>query len=540
MLRPLTVRSPARLVAFTTAADGGWATWSYAAFARWQRLPASGGLYEVAAASDVRPFRSARGSGESPEEVPVSLVSHNYFDAIGARVVLGRPFAGRDAAAPGTGAVAIVSDGFWRRRFGGAPDVLARTIELGGVQFAVLGVAESGFTGLSVGHPADVWVPLTMQPALAPEMPGPSGLDESAGAEARWLKVVGRLADGASVERAEGAARLARQVFLAEKAARLGADKPEVARDRTESFRLVAGATGDGVVRAQFAPAADASHRHYRPGARRGLHQLHQPDVRARGSAAPRVPHPSGRRRRPVAPDPAVRGRMPGACRDCRRAGAAVRRLGDVDGDEPRLGARAARAARLRDRVEHACDGVCRRLRLHRRAVRPVAVHAAGAFDRDLLGASPHRRRWRASGRAPDHAHRPARGLRHSDVRRRPAAENGHQPAHAGPGIRARCAPDSDRSRTSWPSAGRCFRAGGRSAAADRDDPGRAGGRRLRIGAPRLRRVLGGWERAAADRSRRGCGRHQVDVCVRRTGLLRRRRHASGARSAVVGSRACG
>src|SRR6476620_6884539 len=83
MMRPLPVRNPERLVAFTTAADGGWATWSYAAFARWQRLPASGGLYEVAAASDVRPFRSARGSGESPEEIPVSLVSHNYFDAIG-------------------------------------------------------------------------------------------------------------------------------------------------------------------------------------------------------------------------------------------------------------------------------------------------------------------------------------------------------------------------------------------------------------------------------------------------------------------------
>jgi predicted permease len=252
MLRPLTVRSPAHLVAFTTAADSGWATWSYAALARWQRLPASGGLYEVAAASDVRPFRSARGSGESPEEVRVSLVSHNYFDAIGARVVLGRPFAARDTPAPGTGTVAIVSDGFWRRRFGGAPDVLARTIELGGVQFAVVGVTESGFTGHSVGHPVDVWVPLTMQPTL---LPGMGGLDESARAERRWLKIVGHLADGASVERAEGAARVARQVFLAEKAARLGADQPEVARDRTESFRLVAGATGDGAVRAQFAPA---------------------------------------------------------------------------------------------------------------------------------------------------------------------------------------------------------------------------------------------------------------------------------------------
>ena len=252
MLRPLTVRSPARLVAFTTAAGTGWATWSYAAVARWQRLPASAGLDEVAAASDVRPLRSARGSGESPEDVRVSLVSHNYFDAIGARVVMGRPFAGRDAVAPGTGTVAIVSGGFWRRRFGSAPDVLAKTIELAGVPFAIIGVTESGFTGHTVGHPVDVWVPLTMQPAL---LPGMRGLDETAGAEARWLKVVGRLADGASVERAEGASRVARQVFLAEKATRLGANAPQVARDRTESFRLVAAATGDGAVRAQFAPA---------------------------------------------------------------------------------------------------------------------------------------------------------------------------------------------------------------------------------------------------------------------------------------------
>lgn len=252
MLRSLTVRSPARLVAFTTAGETGWATWSYAAVARWQRLPASAGLFDVAGASDVRPFRSVHGSGESPEEVRVSLVSHNYFDVIGARVVIGRQFAGRDAVAPGTGTVAIVSDGFWRRRFGSAPDVLAKTIELAGVPFAIIGVTESGFTGHTVGHPVDVWVPLTMQPAL---LPGMRGLDETAGAEARWLKVVGRLADGASVERAESAARVARQVFLAEKAARLGTNAPQVARDRTESFRLVSAATGDGAVRAQFVPA---------------------------------------------------------------------------------------------------------------------------------------------------------------------------------------------------------------------------------------------------------------------------------------------
>jgi hypothetical protein len=75
LLRPLPVRNPERLIAFTTAAEGGWATWSYAAFTRWQR--ASGGLYEAAAASDVRSFRSTRGGSAPPEEVSVSLVSDN-------------------------------------------------------------------------------------------------------------------------------------------------------------------------------------------------------------------------------------------------------------------------------------------------------------------------------------------------------------------------------------------------------------------------------------------------------------------------------
>lgn len=247
MLRPLPVRSPERVIAFTTADGNGWATWSYAAYARWQR--GSAGLYEAAAASDVRSLRSRRSSGLPPEDVAVSLVSGNYFEVIGARVVFGRALAASDVGSPGRGAVAIVSDGFWRRRFGGAADVLTKTIELSGVQFTVVGVAESGFTGHAVGYPVDVWVPLTMQPVLLPGMPG---LQDSPGKEARWLKVVGRLGANARIERADAAARLARQVFLTEKAVQLGADIPEVARDRAESFRLVAGASGDGAVRPQF------------------------------------------------------------------------------------------------------------------------------------------------------------------------------------------------------------------------------------------------------------------------------------------------
>jgi hypothetical protein len=54
----------------------------------------------------------------------------------------------------GGGAFAIVSGGFWRRRFRGAPDVLAKTIELDGVRFAIVGVAESDSRGTPSAIPS--------------------------------------------------------------------------------------------------------------------------------------------------------------------------------------------------------------------------------------------------------------------------------------------------------------------------------------------------------------------------------------------------
>ena len=247
MLRPLPVRAPERLVAFSTASARAWTNWSYAAFARWRNAPAD--LYAVAASSDVMPVNLASDGSVPSDDVRVTLVSDNYFQVVGADIVLGRSFAAADTASRGSANVAIISDGFWRRRFAAVPDVLTRTIELGGAPYAVVGVARRGFVGHSVGYPSDVWVPLTAQPAL---MPGVQGLDESAGSEARWLKVVGRLADGVSIDRTAAAAGLVRQVFLTEKAARLGADSPESARDRQERVRLVAAAKGDTPVRARF------------------------------------------------------------------------------------------------------------------------------------------------------------------------------------------------------------------------------------------------------------------------------------------------
>ena len=439
----------------------------------------------------------------------------------------------RDAAAPGTGAVAIVSDGFWRRRFGGAPDVLAKTIELDGVQFAIVGVAESGFTGHSVGYSVDVWVPLTMQPAL---LPGMRGLEESAGAEERWLNVVGRLTRNASVERAAAAARVARQVFLTEKAGRLGANTREVVRDRTESFRLIAGMAGDGAVRAQF---------------RAPLTFLAVITALVLVVACTNFTNlmfaRAEARRREFVIRLALGG---GRWRLIRESGAECLTLAAMAGALALLLASWATSmamrlvsalgtARLRDRVECARDGVCRRLRLHRRAfglwpcmrlVRSTVISSVH-FRTATAGARPVANRVMLIGQLIVCAIlmfgaglllRTVINLRTQDLGYERdvllipiEAERPGRPPEAASAL----VEDLRQRIATIPG----VQAAGVFGSALLD----------------YRRVLGGWERAAADRSRRGGGRHQVDVCVRRTGLLRRRRHASRAGSAVVGSRAC-
>jgi predicted permease len=244
MLRQLPVREPGRLVAFSRGSATEWGDWSYGAFVRWRG--GTDGL-DVAASSEVRPIEIAVTGGDRPEEARVSAVSDSYFEIVGANLTLGRSLAGVDPTAP---AVAVISDAFWRRQFGGAADVLTKTIELRGTQYAVVGVARRGFTGHSVGYPTDVWIPLAMQPSIAGNQ---QLLDDRPGADARWLKVLARLKADAVVERAELSAQVVRDRFLGEKSAHLGSLSPEVQRDRQERVRLVAAATGDAAIRGRFA-----------------------------------------------------------------------------------------------------------------------------------------------------------------------------------------------------------------------------------------------------------------------------------------------
>jgi len=101
----------------------------------------------------------------APEHVQVTLASANLFDLLGVNAARGRTFhAGEDG--PEGGGVAVLSHGFWQRRFGSDPGIIGRSITLDGGPVDVVGVMPPDFDFLmhsSLGDPvgADLWLPMT-------------------------------------------------------------------------------------------------------------------------------------------------------------------------------------------------------------------------------------------------------------------------------------------------------------------------------------------------------------------------------------------
>ena len=94
------------------------------------------------------------------------LVSGNYFATAGVRMAHGRSFTDEEAAHAATQPIAVISDGYWKRAFGGSNAVLGRSVRVGHVPMTVIGVAPPGFVGAWSDNESDIWMPLTMQATL--------------------------------------------------------------------------------------------------------------------------------------------------------------------------------------------------------------------------------------------------------------------------------------------------------------------------------------------------------------------------------------
>ncbi len=97
------------------------------------------------------------------EAVRYSTVSGNYFEALGVKPVLGRVLEPKIDNEPGRHAEAVISYGYWKRRFDLDPKVISRTVWIGETQFQIIGVAEPPFFGLEIGSRIDLWTPASME-----------------------------------------------------------------------------------------------------------------------------------------------------------------------------------------------------------------------------------------------------------------------------------------------------------------------------------------------------------------------------------------
>jgi predicted permease len=136
------------------------------------------------------------------QRISAELVSGNYFQVLGVEALIGRTLTPEDARLPGAQPVAVLSNGFWRRRFGSDPGVVGKTIRLDGHPMTVVGITPAGFQGTEVGVSPDVRVPITMVRAMLPDLPAEAGMSARGWT---WLDLVGRLKDGVSRAQAESA-----------------------------------------------------------------------------------------------------------------------------------------------------------------------------------------------------------------------------------------------------------------------------------------------------------------------------------------------
>ncbi|HET9986714.1 MAG TPA: ABC transporter permease [Longimicrobiales bacterium] len=157
--------------------------------------------------------QAVSGDDGEPEQVQAAGVTPNFFSLLGARVALGRNFVESDAtpqpappgpppgplAGPPANALplmAVLSHGFWQRRYGGDPGVIGKSIDLGGARAQVVGVLQPGF---------EVLFPPRLNIERTPDVYTALRIDYENGSRINvFLRLIGKLKPGVSVARAEG------------------------------------------------------------------------------------------------------------------------------------------------------------------------------------------------------------------------------------------------------------------------------------------------------------------------------------------------
>ena len=165
---------------------GGYRAFSYALY---QDLAARTDLFDGLLAHHLTIV--GVGEGASVRRTLAGLVSANYFDVLGVRMLHGRGFTADEARHASDIPVAVVTHAYWQRA-GFDPRLLGQTLRLNGRPFTVVGIAPRGFSGTMSVFGPDLFLPLGVSDAVASVRPGETARPLGAPDVFR-LSVIGRL-----------------------------------------------------------------------------------------------------------------------------------------------------------------------------------------------------------------------------------------------------------------------------------------------------------------------------------------------------------
>ncbi len=135
--------------------------------------------------------------GDHAEVTTGSIVSANYFDALGVHPILGRGFEAGEDVGNNAHPVVVISYQMWRNRFRSDREIIGKTQRLNNVPHTIIGVVPEGFHGTFVGRAIQFWVPVSMQETFG------SGGYKLEDRGARWIESYVRLKPGVSRAQAQ-------------------------------------------------------------------------------------------------------------------------------------------------------------------------------------------------------------------------------------------------------------------------------------------------------------------------------------------------
>jgi putative ABC transport system permease protein len=194
LLKPVPFPEPDRLVMLMWTSP--WGTFPRASPARFAHWRAQTSVIHDVAAFDTSLVNLT--SGDRPEQLRAGQVSADYFRLFGAPIIRGRSFSDAEDR-PNGDKVVVLSHGLWARRFASDPQLIGRTISLGGDPHVVIGVVGPSFDISEFGPQPELWTPFQ--------------LDPDSGEHATFFEVAARLKPGVTLDQAKARLHLSADEF---------------------------------------------------------------------------------------------------------------------------------------------------------------------------------------------------------------------------------------------------------------------------------------------------------------------------------------